>query len=130
MSTVLLDSHALWWWLSTPQRLSRAAARAISGASEVAAASITWYELAWLARNDRIAVTGTIGTWLDDMYRAVRTIPISPAVADLASAMPRSFPRDPIDRIIAATAIEYGLKLVTRDERIREHPQTRGLAIW
>ena len=113
-----------------PQRLSRAASRVISGADELAVASITWYELAWLARNERIGVTGSIGTWLQDLYQVVRTIPIGPAVADLAAAMPPSFPRDPIDRIIVATAIEHGLKLVTRDERLREHPQSRGITIW
>jgi PIN domain nuclease of toxin-antitoxin system len=113
-----------------PKQLSHIATRAITGANELAVASITWYELAWLARNERIGVVGSVSNWLQDLNNVVRTIPISPAVADLAAAMPPSFPRDPIDRIILATAIEHGVKLVTRDERVREHPQSRGVAIW
>jgi PIN domain nuclease of toxin-antitoxin system len=35
-------------------------------------------------------------------------------------AMPREYPNDPMDRIIGATALVEGLKLVTADRAIRD----------
>ncbi len=49
MTTVLLDSHLLHWWSAEPDRMSPAARTAVAEAEELAVASITWFELAWLA---------------------------------------------------------------------------------
>jgi PIN domain nuclease of toxin-antitoxin system len=35
-----------------------------------------------------------------------------------------------MDRIIYATAIEEGLQLVTKDERMRNFPYSRQITIW
>jgi PIN domain nuclease of toxin-antitoxin system len=55
---------------------------------------------------------------------------VTPAIADTAVALPSSFPGDPADRLIYATAIEHGLKLVTKDQAIHDHDQPRSLAVW
>jgi PIN domain nuclease of toxin-antitoxin system len=130
VTTLLLDSHVLHWWAAEPERLSRAAAQALDGANELAVASITWFELAWLARHDRIVVAVPIRTWLEAMAESVRTIATTPAIADAAVSLPTSFPGDPADRLIFATAIEHGLRLVTKDRRIRTHRHAREIAIW
>ena len=130
MTTLLLDSHVLHWWAAEPERLSRAAAQALDGANDLAVASITWFELAWLARHDRIVVAVPIRTWLEAMAESVRTIATTPAIADAAVSLPTSFPGDPADRLIFATAIEHGLRLVTKDRRIRTHRHAREIAIW
>jgi PIN domain nuclease of toxin-antitoxin system len=102
----------------------------ISDADELAVAAITWFELAWLAQNDRIAVPLPIGSWLDDLASQVLTLPITPFIAAAAVDLPDSFPGDPMDRLIYATAVESGLQLVTRDERMLSHPAPRQVAIW
>jgi PIN domain nuclease of toxin-antitoxin system len=53
---------------------------------------------------------------------------LTPAVAALATQLPNGFPRDPADRIIAATARDCGLPLVTADERTRACPLVQ--TIW
>ena len=102
MTTVLLDSHVVHWWSAEPERLSRRASRAISAADELAVASISWFELAWLARHERIAVTMPTRSWLEEISEQVRTVGITPAIAAAAVALPASFPSDPADRLIYA----------------------------
>jgi PIN domain nuclease of toxin-antitoxin system len=130
LTTVLLDTHALYWWSAESSRLSAVAAQIITDADELAVAAISWFELAWMAQNNRIAVPLPLNAWLDDLALQVRTFAITPSIAAAAVALPISFPADPMDRLIYATAVEHGIQLVTRDERILEYPPARGIAIW
>ncbi|MDQ3937997.1 MAG: PIN domain-containing protein [Chloroflexota bacterium] len=130
MSTVVLDSHVVHWWSAEPDRISVLASEAITGADELAVADITWFELAWLARHERIVVTIPIAAWLRQMAGHVRTVQVTPAIAAAAVALPTSFPGDPADRLIYATAIENGWRLVTKDERLRSHRHPHPVAVW
>jgi PIN domain nuclease of toxin-antitoxin system len=130
VTTLLLDSHVAHWWSAEPAKLSRTAAKAIEGAEELAIASISWFELAWLAENHRIVVTIPIRSWLDDLADDVRTVGTTPAIAATAVSLPESFPGDPADRLIYATAIEHGWKLVTKDRRLRGHRHPRPITVW
>jgi len=130
VTTVLLDTHVIYWWSSQSARLSRTAAAAITAADELAVAAISWYELAWLARHERIAVTIPIHSWLHELADQVRTVPVTPAVAATAVSLPASFPGDPADRLIFATAIEHGWPLVTKDERLRRYRHASRVTVW
>lgn len=130
MSTVVLDSHVVHWWSAEPDRISPAAAKAISAADELAVADISWFELAWLARHERIVVTIPIASWLAQLSSQVRTITVTPAIAATAVALPSSFPGDPADRLIYATAIENGWRLVTKDRKLRGHRAPQPVTLW
>lgn len=130
MSTVLLDSHVVHWWSAEPARMSSAASKAIGDADELAVADISWFELAWLARHERIVVTIPISSWLGRLATQVRTIPVTPAIGNTAVSLPSSFPGDPADRLIYATAIENGWQLVTKDQRLREHRHPHPVTVW
>jgi PIN domain nuclease of toxin-antitoxin system len=130
VGAVLLDTHVVHWWSAEPKRVSSPACRALESADELVVAAISWYELAWLARHERITVTVPIRSWLDGLAAQLRTISVTPAVADTAVGLPASFPGDPADRLIYATAIEHGLDLVTKDRAIRDHDKPRSLTVW
>jgi PIN domain nuclease of toxin-antitoxin system len=130
MAAVLLDTHVVHWWSAEPKRVSTPARNALEGADEHVVAAITWYELAWLAKRERIAVGIPIRSWLQGLAAQLRTIGVTPAIADTAVALPSSFPGDPADRLIYATAIEHGIGLVTKDRAIRDHDRPRPLTIW
>jgi len=130
VTTVLLDSHVLHWWSAEPDRLSAVARTAVLEADELAVASITWFELAWLADQERINVSIPISTWLEGLSAQVRTVGTTPAIALAAVALPSSFPGDAADRLIYATAVEHGWPLVTKDRRLRDHRHPRPLAVW
>ncbi len=130
MTTVLLDTHVLHWWSTEPARLSAAAARSLDEADDLAVSAITWFELAWLARHERILLTIPIGSWLEQLAGQVETVPITPAIADSAVGLPTGFPGDPADRLIYATAIERGIRLVTKDRALRRHRYPRPVTLW
>ena len=130
MSALLLDTHVVHWWSAEPQRVSASARKALEAADELAVAAISWYELAWLAKHERITVNVPIRTWLQGLAAQLRTIGVTPAIADSAVALPSSFPGDPADRLIYATAIEHGLELVSKDRAIRDHDQPRSAVVW
>jgi PIN domain nuclease of toxin-antitoxin system len=130
LSPLLLDTHVLYWWSASSERVSPPAGRAIEQADELAVAAISWYELAWLARHERIHVTLPLRSWLGEIAAQVRTVPLTPAIADTATRLPASFPGDPTDRIIYATAVERGSMLVTKDRRLRDHPHPRQVTVW
>jgi len=130
VSTVLLDTHVVHWWSAEPQRVSGPARTALEQADELAVAAISWFELAWLARNERIVVKIPIRSWLLGLAAQLRTVAVTPAIADTAVALPSSFPHDPADRLIYATAVEHDLRLVTKDRAIRNQAHPSSMAVW
>lgn len=130
MSTVLLDTHVVQWWSAEPDRLSEAAAKTVAGADRLAVAAISWFELAWLARHERIVVTVPVRSWLELLADQVLTVGVTPSIAATAVSLPSSFPGDPADRLIYATAVERGWPLVSKDGRLRAHPHPRPVTVW
>ena len=130
MTSVLLDTHVVHWWAAEPDRISVTASAEIEAADELAVADVTWFELAWMAEHQRITLSIPVRSWLEGLAKQVRSIPVTPAIAETAVRLPASFPGDPADRLIYATAIETGLSLITKDLRLRRHRHPRRIAVW
>jgi PIN domain nuclease of toxin-antitoxin system len=86
----------------------------------IAVATITVWELAWLAQNGRIAVFVSVESFVRELVARVILRPVTPEIAALSVRFPNGFPKDPADRLIAATAMVEGMPLVTADARIRQ----------
>jgi PIN domain nuclease of toxin-antitoxin system len=59
----------------------------------------------------------------------VRLADMSPDLLIAASFLPGKPPRDPVDRIIAATAREYGFTLITRDRALLEYGEQEHVRV-
>lgn len=130
---ILLDTHVLVWLVGQPEKLSKAAASAIRRARSsdgLSIADATIWELALLLSRGVLQSGGTVENTLRNLLgrSGVSIKPITPEIAALATQFPIDYPRDPIDRLIGATARAEGLALVTRDEGIRKSPLLK--TIW
>jgi PIN domain nuclease of toxin-antitoxin system len=128
---ILLDTHALIWLAGEPSKLSRNAGEAIRTASQaggIAISAITLWELAWLATNGRLDITGTVDSFVEKISSRTAIRPITPKIAALATQLPSDYSGDPCDRLIGATALVEGLALVTKDRNIRSYKRIKS--IW
>jgi len=120
---ILVDTQVVIWLAIDPGKLSRPATQAIRAARSsdgVAISDKTLWELAMMFARGRIAASISVRDLLEETQRTFVVLPITAAVAERSVMFSKSFPSDPADQIIAATAITKGLKLVTADAQIRK----------
>ena len=119
---ILLDTHVLLWMASDPKRLSSKAREAIRNARQntgVSVATVTLWELAWLAQNGRIQILSSVESFVRETVARVILRPMTPEIAAVAVRLPAGYPKDPADRLIGSTAIVEGMPLITADQQIR-----------
>jgi PIN domain nuclease of toxin-antitoxin system len=122
----LLDTHILLWWRSRPVKLSRRQRdellRCERASDTIAISGISLWEIANLAQKGRIEIPTPVDLWLarleDDPM--ITILPITARVAAESARLTGSFHKDPADRLIVATALCHGLRLMTADARIRK----------
>lgn len=115
---ILLDTHAFIWLMTDPNRLSRHASSTIRRARRsggIGLSAISLWEFAWLASRGRLQIVGTMESYLEEISSHIAVLPITAKVATLAVQFPASYPSDPCDRLIGATALAEGMALVTKD---------------
>jgi PIN domain nuclease of toxin-antitoxin system len=125
MIVAIADTHAAIWYLFSDQRLGRAASAlidsAIAAGNHIGVSAITFAEMVYLIEKRRIPVSA-----LKDLHSAtlnpdavLQHIPFDENIAMKMAEVSRQELPDFPDRAIAATALIYGLPLLSRDRRIR-----------
>lgn len=121
---IVLDTHALVWWVSGSKELSAVAARAIEKEvreeGEILVSAITAWEIAMLVERGRLIISRELGEWIDlvKSIKNVRFVAVDDAIAVQAVLLPGDLHKDPADRFIVATARKYGATLITKDEKL------------
>jgi len=120
---ILVDTHVVLWLAFDQGQLSKAAKRAIDDARQngegLAISDIALLELAVLSRKGRIRLDISLESFLREVEARFIVLPISGTACVRAVELPQSYPSDPADRIIGATALVQGLSLLTADRSIR-----------
>lgn len=120
MTPLLLDTCAAIW-LAEAETMSKEATRALEEAYDTASAvyvsPITAWEIGLLNARGRLMLLVKPQLWFQRLFDVLkfRLAEMPPQLLIASSFLPGSPPRDPADRIIAATAREYGYMLITRD---------------
>ena len=110
---VVLDAHAVVWWLRGDRELSRPARATIADPQNVVLVSaVTVWELAIKRANGKIALDVSLTEDLEAAGFAI--IPILATDAESAAALPQHH-RDPFDRMVIAQAARLDAVIVTRD---------------
>jgi PIN domain nuclease of toxin-antitoxin system len=127
---IVVDTHAWLWWVNRAAALSEPARRTIEGADEIGVAAISAMEVAALVRRGRISLDADVRPWVAQALAAERIVelPLTAEIAIEAGSYDDAFAGDPADRIIYATAIATGSKLVTRDRFLRSYDPLR--TVW
>jgi PIN domain nuclease of toxin-antitoxin system len=128
MRPIVLDTCALIW-IATRGKLAPAAIELLDAATEervpTYVSPISAWEVGLLVARDRLQLLITPLRWFEQLLELpnMRLAEMSPELLIGSSFLPGSPPRDPADRILAATAREYGATLVTRDRPLIEYGQ-------
>jgi PIN domain nuclease of toxin-antitoxin system len=120
---IVLDTQALLWLTTDRRRLSLPAAECIREASRradaIAIASSTLWEIAMNFHKGSLHVPSTLTDYLKGLEQTFQVLPITASIAERSIRFSESYPKDPTDRIIGATAVIHAARLVTKDEKIR-----------
>lgn len=123
---LLLDTCAVIW-IGDNAPLAEDAVAALDEAGDRGEAAylspISAWEIGMLASKGRFASPLAPQAWFDRFIAIgnFRTADLPPKVLIASSFLPGDPPKDPMDRIIIATAREEGLRIMTRDRSILEY---------
>jgi PIN domain nuclease of toxin-antitoxin system len=125
---ILLDTCAAIWLVNgdpmTAQ--SRAAIGAAQGSGAgVYVSPISAWEIATLVARSRLQLASSPEAWFDRLVTlpGIRLAAMPPDLLIASAFLPGSPPRDPADRIIAATARAFGQAIVTRNGELTLYAQ-------
>jgi PIN domain nuclease of toxin-antitoxin system len=125
---LLLDTCAAIW-ISNDEPISSQALDAMREAHEaddsIYVSPITAWELGLLVSRGRMSLLMPPDRWFFRLLQApgLRLADMPPELLIASSFLPGTPPRDPADRILAATAREYGYALVTRDRPLLDYAE-------
>jgi PIN domain nuclease of toxin-antitoxin system len=125
-SPLLLDTCAAIW-IADDQPIAREAAdmmnRTIADNEPIYVSPITGWELGLLVSRGRMNLLMSPQRWFELLLQApgLQLAKMPPDLLMSSSFLPGTPPRDPADRIIAATAREYDYRLITRDRPLLEY---------
>lgn len=115
MTTFLLDTHALLWWLSAARKLPERCREVIADPEKRVLVSAV---CAW-----EVAIKTALGKLEapDDLLEVVDAsglewVSVEPSEAYAAGGLPMHH-RDPFDRLLIAQAIERSARVISQDEQ-------------
>lgn len=128
MTALLLDTCAAIW-LAQDEPVAPAVTQAIDQAAKdgvpVFVSPMSAWEIGLLNARGRLVMSMSPLAWFDALLAVpgIELADLTPRVLIASSFLPGDPPKDPADRIIATTARELGLQLVTRDRLLLDYAE-------
>ena len=131
---MVIDSHALLWWLEGGDKLSGTVRGILSGIGgrerEFFVSSVTFWEFRLKELRGQLQPRHPVRNWPDVLRRTgnIHLVDVSTEIWLRTAEL--DWPhRDPADRIIAATALAHGVPVLTKDE-IFHQPDCPVEVVW
>ena len=121
---VLLDTHALLWWITDDERLSAPARGAIAaGDNEVFVSAASAWEIATKSRLGRLPIPEPWDEFISTHLEKNEFQPLAITMRHTfgLTSLPELH-RDPFDRILIAQALAEDMPLVSGDRQVRSYP--------
>ena len=120
------DTHTALWYLYDDARLSGTAGdfidQAAEAGSQIAVSTISLAEIVYLIEKNRLPTANAyadLRAALDDQGHLFKEAPFTVKIVDAMRQIPRADVPDMPDRIVAATALLFGVPVISRDRKIR-----------
>src|SRR5580693_4148243 len=122
---LLLDTCALLWMVNRDPLLPEAvkSMKRAATTGEIYLSPVSAWEIGLLVKRGRLELEIAVETYVQKAFSlpGVRTASLTPEIAVKSSHLPGELHDDPADRMLIATALVMGLKLVTRDKRLLDY---------
>ncbi len=119
------DTHAALWHLFGDERLSALAGdfidQAAAARDRIVVSAISLAEVVYLVEKNRLPPNAyaDLKAALADPDHVLKEAPFTADVVEAMRRVPRDSVPDMPDRIVAATAVYFGVPVISRDGRIR-----------
>jgi PIN domain nuclease of toxin-antitoxin system len=119
------DTHAALWHLFDDARLSVPAGdfidKAAAARNRIAVSSVSLAEIVYLIEKNRLPASAydDLKLALADLDHVLKEAPFTVEIVDALRQVPRVAVPEMPDRIVAATAVYFGVPVISRDGRIR-----------
>jgi PIN domain nuclease of toxin-antitoxin system len=122
VSAVLLDSHALLWWLENDARLSDGAREVIENpANQMLVSAGSLWEIAIKHNSGKLKAPNLVNNFQKELdEEGFVELPILAKHAIRAALLPAHH-RDPFDRLLVAQAEIENASIVSRDSKFDEY---------
>lgn len=127
--SILLDTHAVLWYVESDSRLSDRAKAILDARKDVFFSIASLWEIAIKLNVDKLQITSSFSQLLIRLeFLNVEILPINTEDLDtyIGLPLPKNH-RDPFDRILVAQSINYSLPILSSDEKFDLYPIQR---VW
>ena len=116
MDLILLDTCTFLWLADAKANLPPAVKAALRASSERFVSAISAFEIGYKNAQGKLNLPSAPAIWFQEncAARGIRTLPINESIALRASQLPLHH-RDPADRFIIATALEFDARILSPD---------------
>lgn len=128
---IILDTHIWYWWINLEHhKLSQTMLTTIEQGDEVGISAVSCLEITWLVKKGSLVLPCPLTEWLDyatDQSDLI-SLPVTREIAVLSGQLPEHH-KDPLDRIIIATAILNSASLISVDGKFPLYQELNSLLI-
>ena len=128
---IILDTHIWYWWINLEHdKLSENVLTIIEQADAVGISAVSCLEITWLVKKKSLILPCALNDWLNFAIEEsdLISLPVTREIAVLSGQLPQHH-KDPLDRIIIATAILNSANLVSIDSKFPLYQELKNYLI-